>query len=176
MKERVKELRTALGLTLEKFGKNLGVGKTAISKIENGENSLTEQMLISICNTNWNGKFVNEDWLRGNSDQMFRSDTNGELEALAEKYQMSDLERAFVKQYFDIPPDRRQIFFKTLDEMFLNIHASDSGKADTAALNTATLPDSLEKSLEECSDEEIGRRYRESKKIETEVAVKYEVS
>lgn len=47
--ERVKEIRKSLGLTLEKFGEKLGVGKTAISKIEKGENNLTEQMTKSIC-------------------------------------------------------------------------------------------------------------------------------
>ena len=35
--ERIKELRKALNLTLEKFGERLGVGKTAISKLEKGE-------------------------------------------------------------------------------------------------------------------------------------------
>ena len=45
---RVRELRKKLNLTLEKFGKPLGVGKTAISKIETGENNLTDQMIISI--------------------------------------------------------------------------------------------------------------------------------
>lgn len=47
--ERVKEIRKALGLTLEKFGKKVGVGKTAISKIEKGERGLTEQMTKAIC-------------------------------------------------------------------------------------------------------------------------------
>ena len=47
--ERIKEVRKSLGLTLEKFGNKLGVGKTAISKIEKGENNLTEQMTKSIC-------------------------------------------------------------------------------------------------------------------------------
>lgn len=47
--ERVKEIRKSLGLTLERFGEKLGVGKTAISKIEKGENNLTEQMTKSIC-------------------------------------------------------------------------------------------------------------------------------
>ena len=47
--ERVKTIRKKLELTLEKFGERLGVGKTAISKIEKGENNLTEQMLLSIC-------------------------------------------------------------------------------------------------------------------------------
>ena len=47
--ERVKEVRKTLGLTLEKFGEKLGVTKTAISRIEKGERSLTEQMTKSIC-------------------------------------------------------------------------------------------------------------------------------
>ena len=48
-RERIKEVRTALGLTMEKFGEHLGVGKTAISLLESGKNNLTEQMAKSIC-------------------------------------------------------------------------------------------------------------------------------
>lgn len=47
--ERIKDVRNSLGLTLEKFGVKLGVTKTAISRIEKGERSLTEQMTKSIC-------------------------------------------------------------------------------------------------------------------------------
>ena len=65
---RVRELRKKLNLTLEKFGKPLGVGKTAISKIETGENNLTDQMIISICRE-YN---INEDWLRTGEGEMFK--------------------------------------------------------------------------------------------------------
>ena len=65
--ERVKEARKSLNLTLEKFGDHLGVRKTAISKIENGENNLTEQMLKSICRE-FN---VSEEWLRDGTGEMF---------------------------------------------------------------------------------------------------------
>ena len=47
--ERIKDVRNSLGITLEKFGEKLGVTKTAISRIEKGERSLTEQMTKSIC-------------------------------------------------------------------------------------------------------------------------------
>lgn len=47
--ERVKEIRKALGLTLEKFGEKVGVTKQTVSRIENGINNLTEQMTKSIC-------------------------------------------------------------------------------------------------------------------------------
>lgn len=65
---RVRTLRKDLGLTLEKFGDPLGVGKTAISKIENGENNLTDQMIVSICRE-YN---VNEEWLRTGEGEMFK--------------------------------------------------------------------------------------------------------
>lgn len=47
--ERVREIRKSLGLTLEKFGAKLGVKKNAISQIETGRNSLTDQMTKAIC-------------------------------------------------------------------------------------------------------------------------------
>lgn len=67
MNERVKLIRKNLGLTLDKFGQRLGVGKAALSRIENGSNSLTEQMLRSICRE----FHVNEEWLRYGTGEMF---------------------------------------------------------------------------------------------------------
>jgi transcriptional regulator with XRE-family HTH domain len=67
LNERIKELRKALGLTLDKFGERLGVSKVAISLIENGKNSLTDQMFKSICRE-FN---VREEWLRTGEEPMF---------------------------------------------------------------------------------------------------------
>ena len=65
--ERVRTLRKELSLTQSDFGKRVGVGKTAISKIEKNENSLTDRMFNSICRE-FN---VNEDWLRSGDGDMF---------------------------------------------------------------------------------------------------------
>ena len=67
MNERIKELRKILGLTSEKFGARLGVGKTAISGIETGRRNVTDQMFLSICRE-FN---VNEEWLRTGNGDMF---------------------------------------------------------------------------------------------------------
>lgn len=67
MNIRLRELRKQLELTLEEFGKKLGVTKTAISRLENGERNMTEQMIISICRE-FN---VSEDWLRTGEGEMF---------------------------------------------------------------------------------------------------------
>ena len=71
MKDRIKELRKNLGMTLETFGEKVGVGKSTISRIENGTNGLTEQMILSICRE-FN---VNEEWLRTGSGEMFKDMT-----------------------------------------------------------------------------------------------------
>lgn len=65
--ERVKRIRKEKDLTLEKFGEKVGVTKQTISRIENGINSLTDQMVLSICR-----EFsVNGEWLRNGTGEPF---------------------------------------------------------------------------------------------------------
>ena len=73
--ERIKELRKSLGLTLEKFSEPLGVGKTAISNIENDNRNMSEQMVKSICRE-YN---VNEEWLRNGTGEMFIQLTRNQI-------------------------------------------------------------------------------------------------
>ena len=47
--ERVREVRKSLQLTLEEFGKKLGVQRAIISKIEIGDRTLTDRMIKDIC-------------------------------------------------------------------------------------------------------------------------------
>lgn len=70
MNERLKTLRKKMKLSQEEFGKRIGIGKTSVSKLENGENNPSEQTILLICK-----EFrVNEVWLRtgeGGQDNMF---------------------------------------------------------------------------------------------------------
>ena len=65
--ERIKEIRKTLGLTLEKFGERIGVTKTAISNIENGNRNVTEHMIKSICRE-FNVDYI---WLTTGEGNMF---------------------------------------------------------------------------------------------------------
>ena len=49
MNDRLRDLRKALGLNQVEFGERIGIGGTAISKIEKGENSLTDANIKTIC-------------------------------------------------------------------------------------------------------------------------------
>ena len=68
--ERVNAVRRSKKMTMEQFGEQIGVQKSAISKIEKDKVNLSEQTIKSICRE-FN---VNEDWLRtgaGGSENMF---------------------------------------------------------------------------------------------------------
>lgn len=76
--ERVKEIRKSLGLTLEKFGERVGVTKQTVSRIENGINNLTEQMIKSICR-----EFsVDYIWLTTGEGEMFVENDDDFLERI----------------------------------------------------------------------------------------------
>lgn len=74
MNERIRQLRKALSLTLEEFGQRVGVTKQTVSRIENGVNSVTEQMFKSICRE----FYVNEEWLRNGTGGMFKEMSRAE--------------------------------------------------------------------------------------------------
>ena len=75
--ERIREVRKSLKMTMDQFGERIGVAKSTISNIENGNRNATEHMIKSICR-----EFeVNEEWLRtgaGGSDNMFKKMTADE--------------------------------------------------------------------------------------------------
>lgn len=65
--ERIREVRKALGLTLEKFGEKIGMKKNSVSQLENGKNSVTEQVVKAICRE-YNVDYM---WLTTEDGEMF---------------------------------------------------------------------------------------------------------
>lgn len=116
MNERVKEIRKALNLTMEKFGERLGVTRSAMSNIENGNRSLTEQMLLAICR-----EFsVNEEWLRTGTGDMFLVSREDYIEKVSRSYSLDKLDEAIINTYMSFPPDKRAI----IKEFILNVAAA----------------------------------------------------
>lgn len=99
--ERIKWLRKELGLTLDKFGEKVGVGKTAISKLEKGENNLSDQMALSICREYG----VNEDWLRSGAGEPFVAQSQKEKLLGFVKDVMKDTDDSFRKNFVDALAD-----------------------------------------------------------------------
>ena len=121
--ERVKAIRKELGLTLEKFGEKVGVGKTAISRIENGSNGLTEQMAKSICR-----EFdVDYFWLTEGKGEMFVEKTDEIIDQVAEEYKLSDIDKAIVKAYVETNDEGREY----IRNYFLKIAENLNTKKDS---------------------------------------------
>lgn len=113
--ERVREVRNALKLTLEKFGEKLGVTKVAISNIEKGNRNLTEQMAVSICRE-YN---VNYDYLMNGEGEMFGALPQTILDELCKQYDLDDLDRKLLDFYLTLDSDVRQAVKKHIREHFL---------------------------------------------------------
>jgi transcriptional regulator with XRE-family HTH domain len=64
--ERIRQVRKDKNLTMEQFGEKLGLLKTAISKIENGKQNVTDQTIMLICHE-FN---IDENWLRTGKGEM----------------------------------------------------------------------------------------------------------
>jgi transcriptional regulator with XRE-family HTH domain len=111
---RVRELRKALNSTLDKFAEPLGVSKTAISRIENGERSLTDQMAKAICRE----YSVNEEWLRNGTGEMFAARPIGD-----------DL-KAKIDYYL---PDEGESFRLRLARMILSMDKEDMERLEAYA-------------------------------------------
>ena len=69
--ERIKALRKALNLSAEKFGEQIGITKSSVSRMENGINEPSDATIMLILKTSWNGQYVNETWLRTGEGNMF---------------------------------------------------------------------------------------------------------
>lgn len=99
--ERVRALRKELGLTLQAFGDRLGVTRATVSRIENGVNNLSGQMVVSICREY--GVF--EEWLRDGVGEMFVPVTRNEKIARFAGELMKDETPDFRRQLVEILAD-----------------------------------------------------------------------
>ena len=111
--ERVREIRKSLKLTLEKFGEKLGVRKSAISDIESGRNSLTDQMAKAICRT-YN---VNYDWLLDGEGEMFSNVPKTILDELCKQYELDDFDKSLLEMYLELPASFRQLLKEEMRKM-----------------------------------------------------------
>lgn len=110
MNERLGILRKELHLSQEEFGARIGLSKSAISKLEKGNNSLTEQTIIAI----YREFNVNEEWLRTGKGEMFiKLDRNAQITDWVGKCltdESLETQRRLLKILSELPPEYWQAF------------------------------------------------------------------
>lgn len=110
--ERVRKIRKSLGLTLEKFGKKLGIGKTAISKIEHEQCSLTDANIKLICR-----EFsVDYIWLITGEGEMFVDSDDDFIEKINRiMIGENDARKSMIKTLVNASDDDIQVLCRLID-------------------------------------------------------------
>ena len=132
--ERIRKIRKALGLTLEKFGVNLGVKKNAISQLENGINNLTDQMAKLICRE-YN---VNYDYLINGTGEMFSDLPKTVLEELCQEYDLDSFDKSILEMYIEFPKEQREYIKSRALQILKKVEVSES------EINVDNIPDTPE--------------------------------
>lgn len=114
MNTRIKELRTALHLTLEGFGDRIGVTRAAVSKWENGDRGIADSMVVSICREFW----VSEQWLRTGEGEMFEQTRETVLDRLAAEYSLDKEQVSVIENFLDLSPQERTLFLTQMRKVF----------------------------------------------------------
>lgn len=182
--DRVKEIRTTKGLTLEKFGSRLGVSKAAISKIERGEASLTDQMCKLMC-YEFN---ISEEWLKtGHGNKYLEKNTNEYIKKEVDKLNTGDdlkrrlitsilsLDNEKLGEYLDWIKTTFDLVDRTAADNVIDTIAIDSDVLDTDSCDFLPTPivnqSSKDKPFDEMTIEEKVEEYR-NQLLEKEAAKK----
>lgn len=129
MKDRIREVREHFGLSMEKFGSRIGIGKASISLLESGKNNPSVQTITLICR-----EFgVNEQWLRTGEGEMFEQTRASVLDRLSTEYDLSREQRSVIEAFLDLDPQERDVILKYVHNVF-------DRSAESAAKSTA-IPD-----------------------------------
>lgn len=103
--ERIRYLRKeVLKITLEQFGKKIGVTKSAISNLENESRNLTEQVAKAICRE-FNVDYL---WLTEGTGDIFLEFPRGMIDVLAEENNLDEFDVSFIKTYINAPDDEKK--------------------------------------------------------------------
>ncbi|MDR0221257.1 MAG: helix-turn-helix domain-containing protein [Lachnospiraceae bacterium] len=153
--ERLKDVRKSLGLNQTEFGRRLGVTNPAISKLEKGENKLSEQMLLAVCREYG----VREEWLRAGDGPMFAESDGTLIAELAAEYGLSAWERKIAETFLSMPENSRAAFSDFLMEL-----AQSAPGAEPPEPAPAITPDDLAEA--DRAAEDARRRYLDERERE----------
>lgn len=115
--ERIKVLRERLGLTQTALAEKINRAPNTINQYEKGKN-IPDRTILDICNA-FN---VNEVWLRTGSGEMFRQETNVDVELAHQVVRLiksdDDFTKRLVLEYLKLPPELKTAFEEFVDKLY----------------------------------------------------------
>lgn len=114
--DRVKFIRAENGLNREEFGEKIGVSRTAIVKLEDGENRPSKRTILIICSV----FKVNELWLTEGIGEIYSSSADSLIDELTDEYDLDELDIKIVREYLKLNKEQRKLFKETVRRLFLD--------------------------------------------------------
>ncbi len=134
MSERIKRIRKMLDLTQQEFADRIGIKRNTIANYESGRNEPVDSVISLICREYG----VNEIWLRTGEGEMFTPNPATELDALKERYGLSQAECSLIDVFINMnEKDRKTV----LDFV---VHAADSIRENDLFFGVPETPEELE--------------------------------
>ena len=119
---RFKIARETLKLSQRDVAEQIGIGATAISRIESGGNNPAERTVKLFCSK----LGVSEDWLRTGSGPMMASTLDDELSALAQAHGLDEMDVALIRTYIDLPKSAQAALKDFLFRLDANRRAAEN--------------------------------------------------
>lgn len=120
--ERIKEVRELKGMSQEALGKELGIGRSAISRIESGKNALTESNLRLLCDC----LGVNRKWLLTGDGPMLTAAPSSTLDALAKEYNLRLKDYVLIERLVTLDEKGRDGIFRFMMDVVQNAMDCDA--------------------------------------------------
>lgn len=115
MNERIKLLRKSVGLSQKEFGEKIGIGDTAVSKLEKGERNPSEQTIKSICRE-FN---VSIAWIKEGLGDMFTNLPETMLDEIADLYNLNNKMKNLIKTLLELDDKEQECLISILERTFI---------------------------------------------------------
>ena len=117
LKERLKQLRAALGLNQKDFSQKINVGYSTLAMFETGQRIPKEIHISQICKA-FN---VNEEWLRNGTGEMFLEVDSTIVSQLSSEYGLDAFEMVILKGFLKLKPEQREFLKDRIKDMLSDI-------------------------------------------------------
>ena len=105
MNSRLKDIRKALRLTQKEFAARLGITDSGISRLEKGQNQLTDQLIRAICRE----YKVNYEYLKNGIGEMFVEVPQTVVDELCAQYDLDEFDRIMIQEYLKMDEASRNV-------------------------------------------------------------------
>jgi len=122
MNSRLKDIRKALRLTQKEFAARLGITDSGISRLEKGQNQLTDQLIRAICRE----YKVNYEYLKNGIGEMFSDVPQTVVDELCAQYDLDELDRIMIQEYLKLDESSRNVLKTYIRSIMKRVGSDDT--------------------------------------------------